>query len=137
MVAVSVKNASDLWRLLLTLIQLAEEGICRPVLLGRPPRIAEKASRQGLDLGGVEIIYAAEREEQREEFARQLFERLFFHEKRYDLADVGRYKMNRRLSLDVDPKSGQWAFNRTERERRRHGAARPGRDAAQLAASSP
>jgi len=38
-----------------------------------------------------------------EEVARALFERLFFNEKRYDLADVGRYKMNRRLGLDVDP----------------------------------
>ncbi len=37
-----------------------------------------------------------------EEVAAQLFERLFFHEKRYDLAEVGRYKMNRRLGLDVD-----------------------------------
>jgi DNA-directed RNA polymerase subunit beta len=36
-----------------------------------------------------------------EEVAAQLFERLFFHEKRYDLAEVGRYKMNRRLNLDV------------------------------------
>ncbi|MCB1184808.1 DNA-directed RNA polymerase subunit beta [bacterium] len=39
-----------------------------------------------------------------EEVARALFERLFFNEKRYDLAEVGRYKMNRRLNLDVDPK---------------------------------
>jgi len=37
-----------------------------------------------------------------EEVAAQLFERLFFHEKRYDLAEVGRYKMNRRLGLDVE-----------------------------------
>jgi len=40
-----------------------------------------------------------------EEVARALFERLFFNEKRYDLAEVGRYKMNRRLQLDVDPKT--------------------------------
>jgi len=40
-----------------------------------------------------------------EEVARALFERLFFNEKRYDLAEVGRYKMNRRLKLDVDPKT--------------------------------
>ena len=39
-----------------------------------------------------------------EEVARALFERLFFNEKRYDLAEVGRYKMDRRLSLDVEPK---------------------------------
>ena len=40
-----------------------------------------------------------------EEVARALFERLFFNEKRYDLAEVGRYKMNRRLGLDVNPKT--------------------------------
>jgi len=36
-----------------------------------------------------------------EEVAKVLFERLFFHEKRYDLAEVGRYKLNHRLKLDV------------------------------------
>ena len=36
-----------------------------------------------------------------EEVAKALFERLFFHEKRYDLAEVGRYKLNHRLKLDV------------------------------------
>jgi DNA-directed RNA polymerase subunit beta len=36
-----------------------------------------------------------------EEVAKQLFERMFFHEKRYDLAEVGRYKLNHRLELDV------------------------------------
>ncbi|RMH70992.1 MAG: DNA-directed RNA polymerase subunit beta [Gemmatimonadetes bacterium] len=34
------------------------------------------------------------------ETARQLLERLFFNPKRYDLAKVGRYKLNRRLGLD-------------------------------------
>ena len=40
-----------------------------------------------------------------EEVARALFERLFFNDQRYDLAEVGRYKMNRRLGLDVDGKT--------------------------------
>jgi DNA-directed RNA polymerase subunit beta len=40
-----------------------------------------------------------------EEVARAMFERLFFNDKRYDLAEVGRYKMNRRLGLDVEPKT--------------------------------
>ena len=34
------------------------------------------------------------------ETARALLDRLFFNEKRYDLADVGRYKMNTRLGLE-------------------------------------
>jgi DNA-directed RNA polymerase subunit beta len=33
--------------------------------------------------------------------AKALFERLFFNPKKYDLAEVGRYKLNKRLGLDV------------------------------------
>lgn len=55
--------------------QLVEDGICQPVLLGRPPRIAEKAKGLGVDLEGVEIIYAAQMEEKREAFAAELFRR--------------------------------------------------------------
>ncbi len=36
------------------------------------------------------------------ETARALLDRLFFSEKRYDLGDVGRYRMNRRLNLSDD-----------------------------------
>ncbi|MEM9666978.1 MAG: DNA-directed RNA polymerase subunit beta, partial [Bacteroidota bacterium] len=35
--------------------------------------------------------------------ARGVLDRLFFSEKRYDLGDVGRYRINRRLNLDVAP----------------------------------
>src|SRR5258708_7770964 len=34
--------------------------------------------------------------------AKQLLFQMFFDARRYDLADVGRYKMNRRLKIDVD-----------------------------------
>ncbi len=53
--------------------QLVEDGICHPVLLGREPRIAEKAKRLGVDLDGVEVIYAADQSEEREEYAKRLF----------------------------------------------------------------
>jgi len=53
--------------------QLVEDGICHPVLLGRPPRIAEKAKRLGVGLDGVEIIYAADMESERDEYAKKLF----------------------------------------------------------------
>lgn len=53
--------------------QLVEDGICRPVLLGRPPRIAEKAEALGVNLDGVEIIYAAELEDERQAYAEALF----------------------------------------------------------------
>ena len=35
--------------------------------------------------------------------ARDAIDKLFFSEKRYDLGDVGRYKINKKLSLDIDP----------------------------------
>jgi malate dehydrogenase (oxaloacetate-decarboxylating)(NADP+) len=54
---------------------LVEEGICKPVLLGRPPRIAEKAEALGVSLDGVEIVYAAELDEKREEVAARLFKK--------------------------------------------------------------
>jgi len=55
--------------------QLVEEGICQPVLLGRPPRVAEKAAMLGVQMEGVEIIYAAQMGEKRDEYARRLFEK--------------------------------------------------------------
>jgi DNA-directed RNA polymerase subunit beta len=36
------------------------------------------------------------------EVARQLVDRMFFNEKRYNLGDVGRYKINSRLGINVD-----------------------------------
>ena len=35
--------------------------------------------------------------------ARDAIDKLFFSEKRYDLGDVGRYKINKKLSLEIDP----------------------------------
>ena len=55
--------------------QMVEDGTCQPVLLGRPPRLAEKAEMLGVDLNGVEIVYAAEMEERRDEFAAALFKK--------------------------------------------------------------
>ncbi|WP_022834478.1 DNA-directed RNA polymerase subunit beta [Salisaeta longa] len=37
------------------------------------------------------------------ESARNALDRLFFSDKRYDLGDVGRYRINKRLEIDVDP----------------------------------
>ncbi|MDP8323167.1 MAG: DNA-directed RNA polymerase subunit beta [Candidatus Stygibacter australis] len=37
------------------------------------------------------------------ESAEDLFERMFFNEKRYNLGKVGRYKLNSRLELEIDP----------------------------------
>jgi DNA-directed RNA polymerase subunit beta len=38
------------------------------------------------------------------EAAKNLVERMFFNKKRYNLAEVGRYKINERLGINVDPK---------------------------------
>ena len=35
--------------------------------------------------------------------ARDAIEKLFFWDKRYDLGDVGRYRINKKLELDIDP----------------------------------
>ncbi len=37
-----------------------------------------------------------------EETARGIIEKLFFSDKRYDLGEVGRYKINKKLKLDID-----------------------------------
>ncbi|MFN8299513.1 MAG: DNA-directed RNA polymerase subunit beta [Chitinophagales bacterium] len=37
-----------------------------------------------------------------EETARGIIEKLFFSDKRYDLGEVGRYKINKKLGLDID-----------------------------------
>jgi DNA-directed RNA polymerase subunit beta len=53
----------------------------------------------------VEYIYRQLRnaEPPDEETARSILNNLFFSDKRYDLGDVGRYKINRKLSLEVSP----------------------------------
>ena len=35
--------------------------------------------------------------------ARDVIDKLFFSDKRYDLGDVGRYRINKKLNLDIDP----------------------------------
>ena len=35
--------------------------------------------------------------------ARDVIDKLFFSDKRYDLGDVGRFRINKKLSLDIDP----------------------------------
>jgi DNA-directed RNA polymerase subunit beta len=52
----------------------------------------------------LEKIYTLIRpgEESTREAAQQMIERMFFNEKRYNLGEVGRYKINTRLNLDTD-----------------------------------
>ncbi len=55
--------------------QMVEEGVARPILIGRPPRVEEKAHLLGVKLDGIEIAYAAELESKRHAFADRLFQR--------------------------------------------------------------
>jgi len=55
--------------------ELVEERICLPVLVARPPRLMEKAEELGVDLSGIEVVYAADSDVEREEFAADLFKR--------------------------------------------------------------
>jgi len=52
----------------------------------------------------VEFIYRQLRnaEPPDEETARGIIEKLFFSDKRYDLGDVGRYRINKKLNLDIN-----------------------------------
>ena len=61
--------------IILAAVQMAEDGICTPILLGRPPRVQEKADLLGVDLKGVETVHAATCTEKRYDFAQTLFER--------------------------------------------------------------
>ena len=40
-----------------------------------------------------------------EETARGIIDKLFFSDKRYNLGEVGRYKINRKLDLGIDPET--------------------------------
>jgi malate dehydrogenase (oxaloacetate-decarboxylating)(NADP+) len=55
--------------------ELVEERICMPVLVARPERLMQKAEELGVDLHGVEVVYAADDDERREAFAADLFKR--------------------------------------------------------------
>lgn len=55
----------------------------------------------------VEYIYRQLRnaEPPDEETARGIIEKLFFSDKRYDLGEVGRYRINKKLNLDIPPEN--------------------------------
>jgi malate dehydrogenase (oxaloacetate-decarboxylating)(NADP+) len=56
-------------------VQSAEEGICRPVLIGRPERIQATAASLGLALDAIETIPTEEFQARQESYARTLWER--------------------------------------------------------------
>ena len=54
---------------------MVEEGVARPILMGRPEIVREKAEAMGVELDGVQIKWAAEEEEARELYAEELYRR--------------------------------------------------------------
>ena len=54
---------------------IVEEGVARPILIGKPGRVEKAAEELGVDLHGVEIVHPAAEEERRERYATRLFER--------------------------------------------------------------
>jgi malate dehydrogenase (oxaloacetate-decarboxylating)(NADP+) len=54
---------------------MVEEGVARPVLMGRPDVVREKAAAMGVDLDGVCVKWAVEEEETRERYAQELYRR--------------------------------------------------------------
>ena len=56
------------------------------------------------EIEAVEHVYRVLRnaEPPDEETARGIIDKLFFSDKRYDLGEVGRYRINKKLGLDID-----------------------------------
>ena len=48
-------------------------------------------------INGERVAFTAD-----EETARGVIDKLFFSDQRYNLGEVGRYRMNKKLNLDVD-----------------------------------
>ncbi len=55
--------------------QIVAEGVARPILLGKAPRIEARAEALGVDLTGVETIHPADVDETRYQYAKDLFDR--------------------------------------------------------------
>jgi len=106
--------------LLVSTDTLLEEGILRSILEHGVPevRIYKTDNENALVIANtirkdeatteqeaLEIIYKQLRSGEAPDLdtARGLIDRLFFNPKRYDLGSVGRYRLNNRLDLNIDP----------------------------------
>ncbi len=92
--------------------KLRKQGVHRVEVLLPPgrsetPLIKNTLAKDptGSEAEALEQIYALLRpgEAPNLETARQQLQKLFFNPKRYDLGRVGRYKINQRLKLNIDP----------------------------------
>jgi DNA-directed RNA polymerase subunit beta len=76
-------------------------------LLGDSPMVQHTLARDTTDNRDDALIELYKRQRPGEpptlDSAKALLDGLFFNQQRYDLASVGRYKLNKKLGLDVDP----------------------------------
>jgi len=62
-------------RVLRAAVNVVDEGVASPILIGRPEQIRARAEEMGLDLTGVEIVHPSDEEEKRERYAQALYDR--------------------------------------------------------------
>ena len=62
-------------RVLRAAVNVVNEGVASPILIGRPEQIRARAEEMGLDLTGVEIVHPSDEEEKRERYAQALYDR--------------------------------------------------------------
>ena len=62
-------------RVIRAAVEMVEGGVARPILMGRPATVRDKARSLGVDLSGVEVIFAVDEDEIRERYAEDLYRR--------------------------------------------------------------
>ena len=62
-------------RVIRAAVEMVEEGVARPILMGRPATVREKAAAMGLNLSGIDIVFAVDEDETRERYADELYNR--------------------------------------------------------------
>jgi len=62
-------------RIIRAAAKVVEEGVAKPILIGRQERIRARAEELGVDLEGVEIIHPSDEDEKREQYAQAHYQR--------------------------------------------------------------
>ena len=62
-------------RVIRAAVEMVEGGVARPILMGRPATVRDKARSLGVELSGVEVIFAVDEDETRERYAEDLHRR--------------------------------------------------------------
>jgi malate dehydrogenase (oxaloacetate-decarboxylating)(NADP+) len=62
-------------RILRAASAVVEDGVAKPVIMGRPEQIRARAEEIGVDLKGVEVVNPSDEEEKREKYAQALYRR--------------------------------------------------------------